>query len=163
MKLAVALVFLLSVGPLLACRCGERPSVTQATEACDLIFVGRVTKMVLEERPAGELNGRQVFREVVVCEFTGLEVFKGPDIEAKHVSVETAPAVPACGFPFEIGNEYLVYAKLGARGFTTDICTRTRARYKAPPGQENVDIAKLKFDDAMITEVPAIQKELRKK
>jgi hypothetical protein len=56
------------------------------------------------------------------------EVWKGPERETLEVS--TATQSGTCGYPFEEGQEYLVYA-YGKQGLETDLCSRTKPLSKA--------------------------------
>ncbi len=57
------------------------------------------------------------------------EVWKGPEQEA--LEVRTPSQGMACGYRFEEGREYLVYAYTGKRGLETNICTETKPLAKA--------------------------------
>lgn len=59
------------------------------------------------------------------------EVWKGPE-EQQTVQIATAANDGiSCGYPFEEGQEYLVYAYGGRQGLTVDICTETKPLSKA--------------------------------
>jgi hypothetical protein len=56
------------------------------------------------------------------------EVWKGP--EQGTLEVATSSQESACGYPFEEGQEYLVYA-YGKRGLKVDLCSQTKPLSKA--------------------------------
>ena len=101
----------------LACSCAPPPPPKTALAQSHAVFVGKVTKI-----DGGE--GRSVS---VTLEAT--TTWKG--VAEKNVVVQTASDSAACGFTFEVGKSYLVYAYLtgeeGAkdRALATNICTRT--------------------------------------
>jgi hypothetical protein len=47
------------------------------------------------------------------------------NVERKIVEVTTAPDSAACGYPFEIGTKYLVYASQAAGSYAVSFCSRT--------------------------------------
>ncbi len=156
----LSFTLLASAAPVLACRCGDRPSVKEAVARSELIFVGRVTKLSIDYRPAG-ISGRQTYVEIVMVEFSDSEVFKGPAAKDGRTSVITPSSGPACGYAFQIGEQYLVYATHADGEFRTDICERTRRRFIVPQDQDMTDITKVVVDDAMKTEIPEIRRNLR--
>lgn len=165
MKYAVSCLLLVCVAlPAFACRCGDRPAVAVALAQSALVFSGRVTKLEIAYRPAGEIGGKAVFREVVVCEFSGVDALKGAADTDRKVTIITASESPACGYPFTIGTEYLVYATIRDGELWTDVCDRTRPLVIIPQDQDfGVPVEKLKFDDVRQTEIPKIKKILGSK
>ena len=61
------------------------------------------------------------------------EVWKGPRRETLEVSTPRDEA--SCGFPFEEGKEYLVYAYTGKQGLEVDLCSET-----VPLSEAGVDL-----------------------
>jgi hypothetical protein len=114
--------FLLAIDPryTFACSCSAEPPVMEEFASCKAVFSGRVlsrSKIVIA--PA-ELGG---FEEV---SFTFLvdRVWKGQ--LTTQVDVATGVGGGDCGFLFEEGEEYLVYAFADEESLATNICTRTR-------------------------------------
>jgi hypothetical protein len=96
-----------------ACSCIMPVPPLEALAQSDAVFVGTVTGITL----VGD------YRKNV--EFEALVVWKG-DV-GKGVSVSTARDSAACGFGFEAGKTYVVYAHDDAEGegMTVNSCSRT--------------------------------------
>ena len=103
-----------------ACSCAEVPSVEVEWARSDTIFVGRVVGLTLESRDS---NGR--LRSVRVCRFSDIEPFKGVVEGSQSLTVVTAFEYAACGYPFQLGARYVVYASSRAGELHTSICRRT--------------------------------------
>lgn len=100
-----------------ACSCTNELTLQQEFDSAWLVFSGRVTS--IQPDPFGTLA---VF-------FEPLQRWKGPlDF---HQLVVTPLDTSACGFPFEVGQEYLVFANSYNYGITltpapfTHLCSRT--------------------------------------
>jgi hypothetical protein len=108
------LVLSLAAGSALACTCTNNYTPTEAYEHSYAVFSGKVVGM-LEVDPFTKVFSIQVY-----------SVWKGPSFAM--VSVATGPDSAACGYEFQVGEEYLVYAYSAMPTYTysTDICTRTR-------------------------------------
>jgi hypothetical protein len=94
----------------------NQPTVlVAAVEEMDAVFTARVTRTARVRGPEHWLE-------------TTLEIearWKGE--EAKRVRVRTPWFAALCGFPFEHGKRYLVYAVIEDDGrLYTDACTRTK-------------------------------------
>jgi len=102
--------------PASACSCLRPPEAPVALAGSTAVFLGKVTAI---ERGK---TGLQITIEVD-------RAWKG--IATKTVSLNTAPDDGMCGYHFEIGKSYLVYAngdkpKEGEQPkLSTNICTRT--------------------------------------
>ena len=107
----------------LACSCDTTPDVAGEVARSDAVFAGRVMKMAIERRVAEPGLPRET--EVLVCTFAVVARLKGI-AEKKEVVVVTSTQGSACGFPFEIGSKYLVYASVFRGELETSICRRTR-------------------------------------
>jgi hypothetical protein len=100
-----------------ACLCGSGGPPCQAYFLVDAIFAGTVTAVSPLE-PARPYSQRLV-------RFATVRGFRG--VEETMVEVVTASDDGGCGYRFEIGRQYLVYARRGQQGrLTTSICSRTR-------------------------------------
>jgi hypothetical protein len=105
------LAILFSVHPAaLACSCVPPPPPVDALAQSDAVFVGTVLK--IED---GTDNRSVTFRVT--------RYWKG--IDAFVVTVSTGFNDGDCGYPFQEGKPYLVYAH-GEKELHTNICTRTR-------------------------------------
>ena len=108
---AFALFALALPGTSLACSCIQNLDVPQAVDKSTRVFRGTVSTI---ERHDGMLE-RVVFQVS--------EHFKGAP--ATVVQVENHAYGPMCGYPFQEGGRYIVYAR-GERGaLTTTSCSRT--------------------------------------
>ena len=113
MELRLNILFIsLLIGFAFPCSCLEPPPPAEAYEEADAVFSGQVTNIVVDE------SG--YYHEVT---FQIIDVWKGEDSEEMTVLTETYS--DACGYNFQINNEYLVYAYTYASGNYTNICTRT--------------------------------------
>lgn len=111
-----------SLGRAIGCSCDSLPPMDAELARSDAVFVGRVVQMSIESR--SEDNYRY---EVTVCRFQVIEAFKGLEEQKKEFTVITRMSGTACGFPFELGNRYLVYASSYHGDMETSLCRRTRA------------------------------------
>lgn len=95
-----------------ACSCAEQPFEAARAEAA-AIFEARVT--AIED---GDEGTRHVHLDVVQTWLAA---------EHEHVEVVTAVSGAACGYPFAVGQSYLVYAS-GVEGeaYRVGLCSRTR-------------------------------------
>ncbi len=122
------LLTLIVAAEVLACSCLPPPPPKVALEASTAVFSGKV----LDVEDIG------VFQRAVTIEVAS--AWKG--VKGKTVTVQTAKHGATCGFGFEKGKSYLVYAnetKQGeAKALSTNLCTRTRAL-----GDAKEDLAEL--------------------
>jgi hypothetical protein len=81
------------------------------------VFSGEVVDVEKEAATAGHPGAATVALRV-------FKVLKGPDHGTLEVS--TAGGGATCGYPFEEGREYLVYAHEGRRGLEVGICGETK-------------------------------------
>jgi hypothetical protein len=89
-----------------------------ATWRADAVFVGNVVSIETLTVSAGVLRGRRVDLAVV-------EAFRG--LQLSEVTLHTGYGGADCGYPFAMGESFLVYAYRTPEGhLTTSICTRTR-------------------------------------
>ena len=108
-----------------ACSCA--PSTVEAYfEKADLVFEGRVAEMV----PARESGACKGFcGEAVAVRFAVVQRWKGAVEETQIIHTRRSGA--ACGFPFEEGRSYLVYAVERGSGHLAHLCGGTRMRENA--------------------------------
>ena len=97
----------------LACSCGGPPSIQESLEEATAVFAGRVVDM--EAWRTEDDYGIHVT-------FAVSRVWKGP-AGAELVAYTSSLGAGDCGFPLELGEEYLVYAYDEA--FEIWLCTRT--------------------------------------
>lgn len=109
---ALALILGLAISDAaLACSCAPPGPPDKARDAADAVFSGKVLG--------------------VNSAASGLEVdirvegsWKG--IPCETVVVRTASDSAMCGYTFEVGRTYLIYAHQQEGAFSTNLCTRTR-------------------------------------
>lgn len=112
-------------GVSLACSCVEpKPPACEETWRAAAVFTGTVTQMetVKDEQENALLKVRLAVNE----RFVNLSS------DIKEIDIFTAPSGPACGFYFERGHSYLVYADRMPNGaLRSSHCTRTTAMENA--------------------------------
>lgn len=110
-----------------ACSCIASKPICQSYWEADAVFVGTVTRMEPLGRSLGPIRSVGGFD----VQFALHEAFRGAQGEA--ATIWTGGGGGDCGYPFEIGREYLVFAykdeKLGR--LETGICSRTTLAYRA--------------------------------
>ncbi len=107
-----------SVSFAFSCTCAPKPSVGKALSQSDAVFVGRViawNNASIEFAPGHLSQGYTFVFEVE-------RLYKGA--LSSEVAVLTGHGLGDCGYPFKVGEEYLIYAYRD-KGLETNICTRT--------------------------------------
>jgi len=121
-----AFLIALTASDTFACSCFPQEDlsiekqVKDAYQKSSTVFVGKVVKVI--EKPDFNLVTFKV-------EKTWNNKFQS------EITVSTAKDSAACGYRFEIGKKYLVYADGENKNLTTNICTRTAS------ASSNKDIA----------------------
>jgi hypothetical protein len=98
-----------------ACSCLPIEDVTKEFDKYAVIFLGEA----VEERAAGEHSREAAFRVA--------QVWKGQ--RAKRLTVGSASQAAACGYPFQAGRHYVVFAHATRATLSTNSCSPT-ARMK---------------------------------
>lgn len=128
-----AIVFAASDAMACSCAAPQSPcAVLKAPES--VVFVGTVMEMSPGSPAAGDGRGSDATLRV---RFSVGERFGGAADSTAVVS--TADNGGACGYPFQVGESYLVYAYRSADGLSTSACTRT-----APLGAARDDLEVLR-------------------
>lgn len=109
--LAAVLAGLLSAEVALACTCAPPPGPQESLAASDAVFTGTVVSVT----PAPGNNQ-------VVLRVEG--VYKGA--KCGEVTIVTASDEAACGYTFQVGTSYLVYADKQKGKLSTNLCSRTK-------------------------------------
>jgi hypothetical protein len=124
MLLLGGLMFGFEPAPAYACSCVDRPSPAIALQKSAVVFAGEV----LSIRKKGlNLFGAEYDEHPIRVAFRVTEIWKGAD--ADRLTVRTS--MSTCGFDFDVGRQYLVYAYESPEGLATGICTRTADLAKA--------------------------------
>lgn len=107
----------------LACSCAQPKPPAEARDSATAVFQGRVVA-IAEGSGAQNLPQRRITMRAMTS-------WRG-DVPAE-VAIYTAQGSAACGYSFEVGSEYLVYAYTGTGGvggttdaLNTNLCNRTR-------------------------------------
>jgi hypothetical protein len=104
----------------IACSCATKPPPKEALQKAAIVFSGRVVMGRVVKR---RLDNKPEEREMREFLFEVDNIWKGP--VPKRVFVLTRMGGGDCGYDFEIGHTYLVYAYGDDTQFGTNICTRT--------------------------------------
>ena len=114
---AVALSFLTTPGSVSACSCIGGVSPSEAFEQATAVFSGTVISL---EKPIS-----QVFSSAdpVTVVFQVDTVWKGP--KQDELAVTTPLSSVSCGYEFQIGRSYLVYASGSENALQVSKCSRT--------------------------------------
>jgi hypothetical protein len=122
-----AVLTLVPLGDVWACQCEPSGPSCQNAFQVDAVFAATARSIapLPEDGPPlrpGELRIPRAVRVV----FEDVVGFRG--VSTPAVSVVTAGSGPACGYEFNVGERYLVYARQAkdGSGLVTGICSRTR-------------------------------------
>lgn len=122
-------VWLMSAASALACSCMGNPPPCQAYGNTAAVFVGTPIELKPTTVKHNE-SGRVYEYPQRVFVFRVEEGFRG--VEATEVQVTTGMGGGDCGYNFQIGERYIVYAGRDANNtIITSICTRTRPLIEA--------------------------------
>ena len=114
--LCLTIFFLAFIPAALACSCiYPYPPPEESFEEADAVFSGKVTNI--------ELTGMMPDQHYEAT-FEVESIWKG--ISESEVVVDTAKDSAMCGFVFEEGETYVVYAYAKEDGLFTHICSRTK-------------------------------------
>jgi hypothetical protein len=114
----VGLAALLLPSPAAGCSCVQQRPACQAFWDPGAVFVGTVTSIGPADKDVDPpFEGRRVRFEIV-------EAFHG--VTTSVVDVYTGMGGGDCGYPFVVGQRYLVYAYEAGARLTAGICSRTR-------------------------------------
>ena len=109
-----------------ACTCSLSPGTcNQDWRSGQVIFTGTVTSKVTADTPIAGI-ARNAFQ------FSVAESFRGPAIAGQEITVHTGMGGGDCGYKFEIGTSYLVYAFVSNGRLSTGICTPTSEVSRVP-------------------------------
>jgi hypothetical protein len=118
----VAILATLGAGPIcddIRCSCMAVQDLAEALWGADAVFVGTV--QAVTERPRGEAGELPLSESIVHFRVVGK--WKGEI--GKTVRLSTGVSDADCGFPFERGQSYLVFASGEIENLSTGVCTRT--------------------------------------
>ncbi len=122
MTIAIAMTLLFAPAEAEACTCVSPPSAIAALMSSQAVFEG----VVVDIDPTESFVKSKEFefgREQSRVTLKVIRAWKG--VRVDQVAVVTDRGGASCGFHFQSGLRYLVYAKRFQGRLTTDICTRT--------------------------------------
>ena len=133
----LGVVFLVPPDCASACTCAmpsgsQKEIAKDALAGSEAVFSGELVDFEKSTSPSGEMT---IIGGASTATLRVSEVWKGPERETLEVS--TSSQEGACGYPFEEGREYLVYA-YGGQGLETDLCSQTK-----PLSEAGADLAVL--------------------
>jgi len=119
-----------------ACSCLPPAPPTEALEKADAVFLGVVERNEvtgpLQKTDMEGVTGYGKWRPDYSgkeATFRVITIWKG--VPQEVLTVETSFFGTMCGYNFEVGFEYLVYAHESDGALHTNICSRTRPRHDA--------------------------------
>jgi hypothetical protein len=115
-----------------ACSCMRPGPPDVERDRADLVFVGTVTGAERTARGDGPLGGD------VVVTFGAVQLIKGEP--PSPLAIKTAASSAACGYNFEAGSEYLVYAHDRDGEPWVGLCSRT-ALHRRAGGEPIAEVA----------------------
>ena len=119
------LVFILISGTARGCSCAEHTPPCQGYWGASVVFAGVVTE--ISSRPVETRQGEGTHAPAeAIIHFTVEKYYR--DNRGAEVQVSTGFGGGDCGYPFRIGERYLVYAQIykGRQDLSTSICTLTK-------------------------------------
>jgi len=127
----IVLIQLIAISEAFSCSCMGTESVKKAFKRSEIVFVGTVISSQpyeLKQEPLGEGFVDIYYHNEVTFEVS--EWFKGTSTATQKIY--TGAGGGDCGFYFEVGEQYIVYAtldgvykELGTSKMQTNICDRT--------------------------------------
>ncbi len=105
-----------------ACSCAELLSPTRAFDRATAVFSGIVVSL---EGPINVISSA----DPVTATFQIDKVWKGP--QQSEITITTAISSVSCGYEFQIGQWYLVYANGAENNIQVDRCSRTKPLFQA--------------------------------
>lgn len=152
----VTSLLLLKANPAYACRCLPR-TPQQSFTSSQAVFVGRAIAVVnsssVEGQPSSRRTPSRLSQEVRIT-FEVSKVWKGE--KKRQIVVMTSSSSASCGYSFQQGEEYLVYAASQGSKLTTGLCSGTKSLSMA-----QADLAVLGEGNPPVME-SSILEELRK-
>ena len=118
-----------SFDTLFSCTCTPPVSATEELEKSDAVFTGKVLEVITDT-----INAENTIFTFYKIKFEISAVWKG--VNSEQVVISTSMQASVCGFLFEQGIEYIVYAFNDGTSLSTNICTRTK---KLSEAQEDLN------------------------
>ncbi len=109
-----------------ACSCARLLSkgCDKSWDSGGIVFAGTVTAKTLSGETSSS-GGYKRMDSVYAFHFSDVEMFRGNPAHDKDLVVYTGMGGGDCGYPFQTGTRYLVYASAGNGQLMTGICSST--------------------------------------
>jgi|TARA_B110000908_G_C10170730_1_gene410685 hypothetical protein len=118
MKIVLAIILsVIVIKTTNACDC-YTDSLHIAIDRSEEIFLGEVVKIIDDPESCWK-------KDDCLSVFVTIQIdqnFKG---EKKGIVIHTMKSTASCGYPFNLGEKYLVYADKTETGYSTRLCSRT--------------------------------------
>ncbi|WP_309608551.1 hypothetical protein [Flavobacterium sp.] len=134
-KLLLFIVIIFSVSKSYSCSCTAKPSVKMNWESANEIFNGKIVSV--DSLLYGN-NGAKIYSYTVKI----LKSFKIGFYKNREFRTILTQDGSSCDFMFEIGKEYLIYAKEDNQTLSSSICSRT-SLFKNVEKEESETLEKL--------------------
>ncbi len=134
-EIANWLIYLVSIsgiglfGPatVLACSCADKPSLEQSYDQSSAVFLGKVQSIA-----ASRLRTDQNEVKVLVIKVFKDDVGLSPKASALPDEAATSTAIvftsqqeSLCGYPFAVGQDYIIFARGNLARISVSLCSRT--------------------------------------
>jgi hypothetical protein len=118
----IGMIFLFCYGNAYACSCiGGKANVKNAFKKNDVVFIGKVINkeiMTIPYTPLGLNTGVDFYKYKIT--FMVEKIYKGK-IDTNFVEVMTGIGGGDCGYDFDIGKSYVVYAERRSKHYNGDL------------------------------------------
>jgi len=139
MKRILILLILLFTAPVYCCSCADKPSIIQSWKLADQIFVGKVIKV---DSTIYGAWGEKVYSFTVKIK----KSYKGFVYTGRAYRTILYIDTASCDFIFDVGQEYLIYAKGDSKVLNCSLCSRTNL-LSGVPNDEFAALNKLQKED----------------
>lgn len=117
----------LNAMPAFACSCIPPQPPEQSFDEVDAVFVATVDDIKESPLSTSSLDPKTVFLNVS-------QSWKG--VSNQKITIQTARDSASCGYNFEVGEQYLIYANNTDGKLTTGLCSRTQLIQSADEDME---------------------------
>lgn len=117
-KLLFLVLLFFTISKSYCCSCATKPSVKMDWENANEVFIGKIIKV--DSMHFGN-NGAKIYSYTVEV----VKSFKQEFHETRTLRTIISQDSASCDFMFEVGEDYLIYAKSDSRTLATSLCSRT--------------------------------------
>ena len=144
-KPSLLVLFTLFIQQAWACSCAPPPSVKESFKSTNAVFTGTVLKVEdnLIPSPDDPSVSYASSQTITIKIDISYKTADGISTSSKIIKIKTASSSESCGYYFEKGKKYIVYAYRDKEDGTlwTNICTRTK-QYKQEEADELAKLSK---------------------